>query len=386
MRAGEELLPPLPDATSVRRHRIYQAALIGAAILTVSVCHYLTPSEHENWHVVYQRLYYLPILFGAFWYGLPGGLTTAGITSVLYLPHIVLHWGHDPLYRSNQLAELLMFLVIGTVAGVLSDRIRREQEEHRRTAEELARAYEQLQNTFERLRLVDRLSSLGALSAGMAHEIKNPLGSIMGSVEILEAAVPADDERREFVTILKKELERLSSIVSSHLDLVRSRAPERGPEDVSAIVRSVVELARKEAEQRAVTLDVVSEERLPTAMVDGSQVHQAVLNLLINAIQALPDGGRVEARLARAGDRLRITVEDDGPGLDASSLQRAFEPFYTTKEGGTGLGLSIAFQIADQHGGDLRVENREGGGARFSLELPVAAEIEAVALAPGSGR
>ena len=356
-----------------RRNTLRWAVLI-AAVVAISVGHYLTPPSYFHWHVLYQRMYYLPILFGAFWYGLSGGFVLAVITSVLYVPHIVLHWGHAPLYRTNQFAEILMFFVIGTIAGILSDRLRREREQHRSTAEELARAYRQLQATFERLRLVDRLSALGALSAGMAHEIKNPLGSITGSIEILESAVPDGDERQEFVQILKKEIQRLSEIVSNHLDLVRPIKPERGPHDVGEIVRSVVELMRKQATQQGVELSLNVDDGLPTLSVDGQQVRQAVLNLVINGVQALPDGGRVDLSVARHGDRVRVRVEDDGSGLDEQALRQVFEPFFTTKDGGTGLGLSIAFQIADQHGGDLRVENRAEGGARFDLELPTAAQ------------
>jgi signal transduction histidine kinase len=363
-------LNPIGNGNQQNLHLVRWGVLVGAIVI-VSVAHYLTPASYFHWHVVYQRLYYLPILFGAFRFGLRGGVSLAILTSVLYIPHIVLHWGHAPLYRINQFAEIMMFFVIGTIAGVLSDRIRREREQHRRTAEELARAYEQLQQTFERLRLLDRLSALGTLSAGMAHEIKNPLGSIMGSIEILEAAVPEGDERQEFVRILRKEIQRLSGIVSSHLDLVRPANPERQPHDPAQIARSVVELTRKQATNQGVELTLESADDLPTVMVDGQQIQQAVLNLVINAIQALPAGGHIRVALDHHDQRLRIIVEDDGPGLDATALKQVFEPFFTTKQGGTGLGLSIAFQIADQHGGDLRVENRNRGGARFCLELPV---------------
>jgi signal transduction histidine kinase len=343
-----------------------------AAVAAVSVAHYLTPPAHANWHIVYQRLYYLPVLFGGFWYGLRGGLGVAVVASVLYLPHIVLHWGHEPLYRSNQLAEIVMFLVVGAVAGILADRIRREREEHRQTAEELSRAYRRLQDTFERLRLLDRLSALGALSAGMAHEIKTPLGSIMGSIEILESAVPQGDDRREFVGILKKEIQRLSGIVSSHLDLVRPERLKRETQPLGDVVAAVVELTRKQAEREGVSLVLEVERGLPDVSIDAQQMRQAVLNLVINAIQSLPRGGHVAIRVARFGERVQVLVEDDGSGLDEEALRRAFEPFYTRREGGTGLGLSIAFQIADQHGGDLRATNRPEGGARFVLELPLA--------------
>jgi signal transduction histidine kinase len=377
MKRIDRFSPPSLPPTAERRRRLWRRGALLLAVAAVSVCHYVTPPAYAHWHMVYQRLYYLPILFGAFWYGLRGGLAVAVLTSALYLPHILLHWGHEPLYRANQLAEILLFLIIGAVAGLLADRIRREQEEHRRTAEALARAYEQLRNTFERLRLVDSLSALGALSAGMAHEIKNPLGSILGSIEILESRIPERDERREFVEILKKEIQRLSQIVSSHLDLARPGSPERGPHDLGEIVRSVVELTSKQAGKQGVTLCPEVPEGLPRVMIDGRQVRQAILNLVINAIQALPRGGDVRISVTHDDARLRVRVDDDGTGLDEESLRRAFEPFYTTKEQGTGLGLSIAFRIADQHGGDLRAENRPGGGASFCLEIPLSSDSEA---------
>jgi signal transduction histidine kinase len=360
-------------------------AWIVGGIFAVSVCHYLTPPAYAHWHVFYQRLYYLPILFAAFWYGLRGGLIGAAATSVLYLPHVLFQWGHEPLYRSNQLAEILMFFVIGTVAGWLIDRIRSERERHRNTAEELARAYAQLRGTFDRLRLLDRLSSLGALSAGMAHEIKTPLGSILGSIEILETAVPETDERREFVGILKKEIRRLSEIVSRHLDLVRPDTSARRPHDVGGIAASVVDLARREAERRGVRLELERDDELPAATVDGSQVRQAILNLVVNAIEAVDRGGFVRVLVREAEGRVVVAVEDDGPGIDPETVARVFEPFYTTKPRGTGLGLSIAFQIAALHGGDLRAEARSGGGTRFTLELPLATDGPTSVHAPGRG-
>jgi signal transduction histidine kinase len=367
-----------------RQQRLWRWALLVGAVVAVSIAHYLTPPAYAHWHIVYQRLYYLPILLAAFWFGLRGGLLTACIASVLYLPHIFLHWGHEPLYRSNQLAEILLFLVIAMVAGVLIDRVRGERERHRRTAEELARAYEQLQSSIERMRLLDRLSALGTLSAGMAHEIKNPLGSITGSIEILESAVPESDERREFVTILKKEIQRLSEIVSNHLDLVRPAAPERRPQEVGEIARSVIELNRQQAVARNVDLKLTTQKHLPAVMADGGQVRQAILNLVINALQASPEGGTVRVGVARNGSRLRVVVEDEGPGLPEEDLQRVFDPFFTTKQRGTGLGLSIAFQIADGHGGDLRASNRAEGGARFCLDLPLnPSDGQAAGRAPG---
>ncbi len=347
-------------------------ALIGvvAGVVSISLLHYLTDPSHEHWHVVYQRLYYIPILVGAVMYGVRGGLAIASLTAATYLPHILLQWQHDPLYRSNQLAEIVLFMIFGAVAGLLIDRVNRERERNRRIAEQLVEANEELHSTFQRMRLLDRLSALGALSAGIAHEIRNPLGGVSGAVEILDSMTTPDDERHEFVGIVKKEIDRISTIVTRQLDLVRTDPPERVPCDVVRVIDSVVDLVRKQAADQGVAVEVRMDDAIPTIEADEQGLRQAILNLMINGIQAMPRGGEVRVFLHFDRDRVRIIVEDEGPGLTAEALEHAFDPFYTTKHGGTGLGLSIAFQIVDQQGGDLRVENRDAGGARFTLELP----------------
>jgi len=343
------------------------------AVIAISLAHYFTDPAHATLHVVYQRLYYIPILFGAGFYGLRGGLALALIATILYYPHIVLHWGHDALYRANQLAEIVLFLVVGSLAGLLIDRVRREQDQHRQTAEELARAYEQLQETFERLRLLDSLSSLGALSVGMAHEIRNPLGSISGAIEILESSTPQGDSRREFVDILRKEIDRLSTIVSRQLDLARCTPHEQGPCDMEEMVRSVLELAGKQAQAQGV-VPACKESSVGTIQADEQRLRQAVLNLVLNSIQSMSKGGDLVVSCGRDQkqdqEQAWIVVEDDGPGFTPEALESGLKPFYTTREGGTGLGLSIAFQVADQHGGDLVIGNRAEGGARVKITIP----------------
>ncbi len=340
-------------------------------VLAISLLHYLTHASYMHWHVVYQRLYYIPILVGAVMYGLRGGLWVASLTAVSYLPHILFQWQHDPLYRSSQLAEIVLFLIFGAVSGLLIDWLNRERERHRKTAEELAEANAQLRSTFQRLRLLDRLSALGALSAGIAHEIRNPLGGVSGAVEILDSMTTAEDERHEFVEIVKKEIARISTIVSRQLDLVRTNPPEPAPCDVARVGESVVNLVRNQADKQGIAVELRVSDGIPIIEADEQGLRQAILNLLINAVQSMSDGGIVTISIRGDDGRVSVVVEDQGPGLSPEALEHAFDPFYTTKEEGTGLGLSIAFQIVNQQGGDLRVENRDEGGARFILEIPV---------------
>ena len=385
MQELESVYPSLFSRPQARRDNSMQAtskghtrnrwALFGvvAGVIGISLLHYLTHAAHEHWHVVYQRLYYIPILVGAVIYGVRGGLAVATLTAVTYLPHILLQWQHDPLYRSNQLAEIVLFLIFGAVAGLLIDRLNRERERNRKTAEQLARANEELRSTFQRMRLLDRLSALGALSAGIAHEIRNPLGGVSGAVEILDSMTGPDDERHEFVGIVKKEISRISTIVTRQLDLVRTTPPEPTPCDLVRVVESVVGLVRKQAEDQGVALELQVKSEIPIVQADEQGLRQATLNLLINAVQAMPRGGIVSVLVQAEPHRVSIVIEDQGAGLSDEALEHAFDPFYTTKREGVGLGLSIAFQIVDQQGGDLRVENRAEGGARFTLEIPATA-------------
>ncbi len=350
----------------------------GVALLTlaVSTAHYLTPPSHLLWHNVYQRLYYIPLLLACAWFGLRGGLITAAGCIVLYSPHIMLHWAHMRAYQANQLMELTMLGLIGVVAGFLSDRQRTLRKQAEALAAERDRALQNLQETVDSLRQADRLATLGTLAAGLAHEIRNPLGAMGGALEILESEYPKDHSHREFIDILKQEVGRLSRVVGKYLDYARPQAPEPRPVDANAVVRSAVDLLKRSAARASTRFECHLQEKLPPALADPVQIHQAMVNLLLNAIQAMPSGGVVEVDTAAAPDLIKITVTDHGKGLPDGPTERLFEPFFSTKTAGTGLGLAVARQIALSHGGRISAENAERGGAMFCLELPVASAEE----------
>ncbi len=164
-----------------------QIFCIGGAIIFVTVLHVLTPLDRLVLHEVYQRLYYIPIIVAAVLFGLRGGLAASLFASLAYIPHVALHWQHVLYdYALNQYAEIVLFNVVGIVTGVLGDRSRRARARAERTAAELQRAYAELRQTFEQLLQADRLTSLGELSAAVVHEVRNPLASIRGAVEIME--------------------------------------------------------------------------------------------------------------------------------------------------------------------------------------------------------
>lgn len=345
-------------------------ALISLGIALTSAGHYLTPRELLLWHNIFQRLYYLPIIYAAISFGWPGGLAAAVVSALLYIPHIVLTWGGWRHYSANQYAELVVFFLVGTVTGVLADRERKRERELRRTAEELRRVYRELQDSFEQIKRADRLSAIGQLSAGLAHEIRNPLASIEGAVEILGRASATEEMRQEFLGIIRKECHRLNRLLTSLLDFARPRPPEWREVDVGRVLDSVISLLGHAAEKGGIALRKKVEPGLPPLVSDQEQLTQVILNLTINATQAMPGGGEILLSAGRQDSGVLIQVKDQGVGIKAEDLDKIFDPFYTTKDDGTGLGLSVAHQIVSQQGGTITVERNPDKGVTFSVLLP----------------
>lgn len=350
--------------------RFLPQVTIGLVIVLITVLHFLTPLDQIVWHEIYQRLYYIPIIAAALLYGLRGGLTASIFTTIVYSPHVFLHSQHGHFdYSINQYAEIVIFNLVGGVMGALGDRLKLARERAERNADERRKAYEELQKTFEQLLQAEKLSSLGELSAGIVHEVRNPLGAIKGAVEILEDGLPADSPRREFAGLAKKEVERLNKLVGEFLRFARPASLAIGRNDLNEIVKSVVSLVENQAAAQSIAIDTRFQKDLPKISFDGEQIKQVLLNLAINALQATPDGGRISFRTGDDGDFCNVEVEDAGAGIDEKILGKIFDPFFTTKEKGVGLGLSIAHKIVAQHGGQLSAASGEGKTV-FSLQLP----------------
>lgn len=366
------------------RHAVHCAVRPSAIVIgiaAVAVAHYLTSADHYVLHNVYQRLYYVPILLAAIWYGVRGGLLAAAGCSLSYVPHILFQWQSHHAYQVSQIVELAMFVVIGVLAGMLADRERALRRQAEYVAQERDQALRDLEGTVETLRRADRLATLGTLAASMAHEIRNPLAALAGAVEIIAKDYPTDHPRREFVDILHREVGRLNATVSKYLDYARPQAPELRPLDVNEAARAAIDLIRKSAQRSGVSIETALAEDAPWALADPVLLHQALVNLLVNGIQAMPSGGMLHvATGSNSRGRVELTVRDHGAGLAPGAPERIFEPFYTTRPGGTGLGLAISRQIAAAHDGELTAANAEGGGAVFRLMLRPApgAELESV--------
>jgi signal transduction histidine kinase len=247
---------------------------------------------------------------------------------------------------------------------------------------------------YARMKERDRLAALGEMAAGLAHEVKNPLGAIKGAAQLLEEG-GMDAQSREFVGIILEEVDRLNEVVGSFLDYARPRAGNAVPLDVNAAVRRTLQILSSQHSD-AVEVKLELAEHLPRAKIDPEQLRQVLINLVQNAIQAMDGRGKVtvatqERRLrekwtstAGASDRgpasgggeaarwIEIAVRDTGPGITQNILKNLFVPFFTTKEQGTGLGLAISQSIVQNAGGNIEVHTQAGAGTTFTVVLPAA--------------
>jgi signal transduction histidine kinase len=217
----------------------------------------------------------------------------------------------------------------------------------------------------------DALASLGRMAAHMAHEIRNPLSIIRGAVERLRASSAVQAADRELLGFLPEEVDRLNEIVSRYLDFARVEPPKLVAEDLVTLVQETIAMARRELDDKGVTVELSSPPHLPAIRLDASRIKQALLNLLLNAVQAMPQGGEIHITLSQLKKRVRLDLRDTGTGISRPQLAKIFEPFYTTKEKGSGLGLAMVAKIIADHRGKIHVRSHPNQGTTFSLFLPI---------------
>jgi signal transduction histidine kinase len=349
--------------------------IISGSVFVITLFHFATNTEYIYLHQIYQRSYYIPIVLASFWFEVWGGLATAAGLTVLYLVHIWRDWSHHPDYTFQQYAEIAMYLIVAALVGYLSRAQRRTREQLENAGSRLKEAYQQLNETFDQLRHSDRLASLGQLSAGIAHEIRNPLGSIQGAVDILAQDLPPADPKTEFAQIARKEVSRLEKLTSEILQFSKPSPPRQLPIDWRKIVEAAFRLCSDQAHRQGV--EIIRRTEAPDAviLVDPEQVKQVLINILINAIQAQPGGGRIIIGGRIEGGDLVLSIQDEGSGMTPEQLDHIFDPFFTTRREGTGLGLSISYQLVKNNGGNIRAASEAGRGACFYVSFPVHDDI-----------
>jgi two-component system sensor histidine kinase HydH len=332
-----------------------RAAAVGVATVLIGVVHYAAPASLIHWHYLAQRLYYLPVVYSALCYGWRGGLAASALAAALYLPQVA----------EDQYLEVLLFAAVGLLTGILADRERRQKQR-------LGKVYAELQESFDRMKRAERLYALGQLSAGLAHEIRNPLASIAGAAGLLQRRRPPDDAKAaECLDIINKECQRLNRLLTNFLDFARPPAPKYQAMSLGPVVDSVISLAAHGVDRRQVVLKKDIAPEASDFDCDPEQLKQVLLNLVINAIQASEAGGEIVISARVEEGKLRIRVKDQGCGVAPDHFDRLFDPFFTTKKEGTGLGLPVAHQIVTHLGGVLAAHTNPDRGVTFSVTLPL---------------
>ncbi len=339
-------------------------AILAILTATTVMIHYGLVLEplfgHASWiHAVHSRLCYIPIAIGATWFGLKGGMLTASSITLLVIPFVA-GAANNHSSISSEIVEIAYYFAIGGLIGALVDKevsIRRKHDD----------AQKQLDHAH-------RLSMVGQMAAGVAHEIKNPLASIKGAVEIVTDPRISDSAKLEFRDILIGEVRRIDSTVEEFLEFARPKDTRREFTNLSVIVAQTVRQLEAQFSKNNVKIE---HHIAPDVCVfgDPEKIKQVLINILINAAESSDDGPLVVVCLINDREVGAIlTVTDNGLGIPPEQLERIYEPFFTTKPSGSGLGLAVVKNIVELHGGQIKIDSESGRGTKVRMTFPLAIE------------
>jgi signal transduction histidine kinase len=219
-----------------------------------------------------------------------------------------------------------------------------------------------------------RLAALGKLSAGIAHEIRNPLSSIRGLAQFVYNSFPKTDERKEDLSTIIQEVDRLNKLVIQVLDFAKLKKPNLTRFSLNNLIRKIAELFKLEIKDKQIEFNLKLSPDISQIQADEDQVRQILMNVIINAIQAIPKKGEIKIKnekgLLRGKPAIKLIIEDSGIGIPEKDFNQIFDPFFSTKEQGSGLGLSIVYKLVEAHQGEIKVESKEEEGTKFVIFLP----------------
>ncbi len=263
-------------------------------------------------------------------------------------------------------------------AGKLDYRIEGLRDEYGEVAESFNEMASSLREHYLRMQWAEQILVLGEMAGGLAHEIKNPIAGIKGAMEVLSNNVSLSEEHRRILLEITLQVQKIEALLNSLLNFARPPQPNFLLMDVNNILEETISLVEKHPlflskKSQGIVIVKDFDSSLPKTIADPVQLQQICMNLLLNAVDAMPNGGTVTVQTSReeASLFLRIGIKDTGTGIDDSMIDKIFRPFFTTKPKGTGLGLSITKRLVEQHGGVIRAENSPKGGASFTVDLPV---------------
>jgi two-component system, NtrC family, sensor histidine kinase HydH len=324
----------------------------------------------------------MPVISGATAFGLAGTATVSLAACAIYLSFLVF-LNEDQYIPEDQVLELVLRAIFLPVVGYLTHELaqanRKEAEKAQAAAEELAQANRSLKEAEAQVRRAERLAALGQLTAGLAHELRNPMGTMKTSAELLARNVAAENAvAREMAGYIAEEVDRTNSLITRFLDFARPQRLKLEKSDLSAMLDSAIGRFQREqssAGRTDVTVFKNYAPDVPPLAFDAELMERVMVNLLTNAAQASPKGSVVTVKTQLQGDAMaEIDVIDRGSGIEPKDLENIFNPFFTTKADGVGFGLAIVAKIVDEHGGHIDVASTPGEGSVFRVQLPLKRE------------
>lgn len=285
----------------------------------------------------------------------------------------------DTYYLREYTLRVMFLPVVGYLTRQMAESNRREAARHREVAQQLAQANQDLRAAEDAVRRSDRLAALGQLTAGLAHELRNPLGTIKASSEMLMKNLPDGNElARELAGFISTEVDRTNSLITRFLQFARPLALRRRTADLAETIDAAVTQVERHSPPFNISIYRNYSPDIPPLPLDTELMESVIYNLLVNACQASPPGAAVTVKTRLLDGLAEIAVIDRGSGIEPRNLESIFNPFFTTKPEGVGLGLAIVAKIIDEHGGSIRVESEPGRGSVFRVHLPLSP-------APGEG-
>jgi len=326
----------------------------------------------------YYLILLLPVLSAATTLGPAGTAVFTALACLAYLAFIPVAYnlGYilEGLYLRDLTLRVLFLPVVAYLTYSLAEENRRAARRAEAAAAELAEANRRLLEAEASARRSERLAALGQLTAGLAHELRNPLGTMKASAEMLLDRTPADNTLiRELAEYISAEVDRTNSLITRFLEFARPAQLRKAPTDVHLVIDSVIERLDRELPGAAGRFHRNYDPALPLIEADAEMLERVFFNLLRNALEASPPDALVTVKTRRAPHGVEIAVIDRGPGVPPEIREQIFNPFFTTKPGGVGLGLAISAKIVSDHGGAITVDSAPGAGAAFLVSLPAAA-------------
>lgn len=330
-------------------------------IVSTTFFHYFTVLTGHYYYIFYRELYFFPLVLAGFWFGLRGALLISITISVAYLPITIMFWDHFSTDDLTRVVEIILFNSIAIVMGILKDRERKRHEQ---------------------LIMAESLASMGSAVSAAAHDMKTPLIAIGGFTNLvisrlkkvendLDKAPRILADVQEKLAIVVKETARLENMVKEMLDFSRPLQLQKSKENIARIIEESVAIVEPSATALKVKIVNQATGELPLAAIDPDRFKQVLVNLLINAIQASPQGEQVTLTGFAQGAHLIIDVSDCGCGIPVEQRPEIFNPFFSTKKDGTGLGLPIVKKVVEAHDGQLQILDNQPTGLTFRITIPL---------------